>query len=553
MDTRARISVENGFQTLDIFLSPDRQWEHKLFTLSEHLPATLTFHGPGLLTMEETHAPGASLAIQDFIPGRYSLMWEAESGRIYEGFFEIHPHSLSLDNLSQMFELLEQKIPGLTRNPDFNNESYRDLALNQEDYQELLYLSGKSQELLEALYTIEKRPVQAILQNYEKTAVSRHQTARSQRYAAARGGSSLTPVYLEPVKKLTLDTPENRYLKFMLGYFSQLTRRLCKLAHSHQAKIEDQLQELRLQNAGLRQNLSLLGTRNFSKSYADWNGRLMQGEMEESRLELERANHKRKYGPLFELEVRLHLLLESSWLAKIPVHRVMEFPRHLVKHRGYGDIFQLFQTLQGKNLSEHLQYPRHQTSKLFEFYALLLCHEYLVGAKLRPQKPISTIYPEVSYDYDHIGGGFVRLSYDRTVNDVASARQAGAAQLVSLTGSRRPDVMLERFDGTGKLLGAMVVEVKYRRLKHIYQEDLDTDVVGQLNAYSLFGYFEPERPLRRHLPIEVCCLYPKYGDAYLARDRVLGYDFIPVAPTSFSLADPQFQPLFGKLQQFLKL
>lgn len=552
MATRARIQVETGFQTLDIYLSPDRQWEHKLFTLSEHLPATLTFFGPGTLTLEETLAPEDKLVIQDFIPGRYSLLWEAEDNLTYEGFFEIHPHSMSLDNLSQMFEILEQKIPGLTRNPHFNNEAYRDLEYNQADYRELLFLTSKSRDLIEALTTIERHPVQAISQHYEKTPVSRHQTARSQRYAAMRGGSAATATYLEPVKTLTLDTAENRYLKYMLGYLAQLSRRKSLLVQSQQTKLEGQLKEVRRQNAELRQNISLLGTRNFSKSYTDWNGRLFQGEMEESRLEAERDNHKKTYAPLLELEARLNLFLEGGWLAKIPMIRVMEFPRHLVKHRGYGEIFQLFQVLESKNLSAYFQYPRHQTSKLFEFFAFLLCHEYLVGARLRPRQPVLDIYSEVAYMYDHPQGGTVRLSYDRTVTDVASARQGGTAQLVSLMGSRRPDVLLERFDKDGNVLSAMVVEVKYRRLKHIYQEDLDTDVVGQLNAYSLFGYFEPNRPLKRQLPIDVCVLYPQYGDAYLARDRVLGYDFIPVVPSSFSLKEVQYQPLFRKLSHFLK-
>lgn len=552
MATRARVQLVNDFQTIDIFLAPDRPWEQKLFSLSELIPTTLTFFGPGKLTLETEIMPEDSILIQDFIPGRYALVWEMEEGRAFEAFFEIHPHSLSFDHLSQMFEALEQKIPGLTQNPDFNKAAYRDLAFNHEEYLKLMFFAKHSQELLIALSYIEKRPVQSLYQEYETTSVSRRPTSKSQRYAATRGQVGAAPVYYEPVKKLTLDTPENRYLKYMLGHLKETIQPLSRLAKDQEMKILSQMKEVRAQNASLRQNLSLLGNRNFSKSYADWNGRLIQGEMEESRLDGELDSYREKCDPLLELDARLNLLLETTWLAAIPELRVMGFSRNMVKYRGYQDILQLFQVLQSNDLKSRFQYPRHQTSKLFEFYALLLCHELLVGNKLRPKKSITAIYSEAGFDYVHPSGCSVRLSYDKTVADVASARQSGTAQLVSLIGSRRPDVLLELFCPNGEFLAAMVVEVKYRRLKHIYQEGLDTDVTVQLNAYSMFAHFEPDKPLKRHLPIEVCALYPQYGDARFVKDEVLGYDFIPVVPTHFQLTDPQFAPLSSMLKRFLQ-
>ncbi|MCL1950428.1 MAG: hypothetical protein FWF59_11920, partial [Turicibacter sp.] len=421
MDTPASLRFENSFKSLVIPLSPDRHWDQKLFSLSELIPTTLTFLGPGKLTLEETLVPGGCALIQDYIPGRYNLVWETGEGRVYEGFFEIHPHSLSLDEMAGMFAALENKVPGITQNPDFNSGAYQDLGWAGGSDLKMRYLARQSEKIASALAAIQRQPIKALGQSYSLSPKSKRPTAKSQRYGQTHGSSALN---YEPVKSLTFDTVENRQLKGMVSYLLGLADGLLQQAMQQQAAIERQLSKTRQEIATLKNNLGLLGAKNFSKTYSDWKGRLELGESEERRLLREGQAHELRYAPLKGLKTQLGLINCAPWFLKVPAPKYGESPRNLWRHRGYSEVYQAYLDLQSKNPGGEGAGASHPTSKLFEFYAFLLCHEMLLASGLSSELPMTAIVAGDSFGYLHPSGARVSLSYDKTVADVAAARQS---------------------------------------------------------------------------------------------------------------------------------
>jgi hypothetical protein len=191
---------------------------------------------------------------------------------------------------------------------------------------------------------------------------------------------------------------------------------------------------------------------------------------------------------------------------------------------------------------------------LFEYFAFFLIREILgrfgFVSEVAAEKPEA----DSRLVFRHHSGESLVLSYDRLVNDLSQARQEGREQMVSLIGgSRRPDLLLERFSRDGEFQKAMILEVKYRRLQKFYREDLETDVMRQLAVFNSFKYFRPGRRLNPGADIEtIGILYPARPHSEAFTEEILGYEFLPIRPLGFQLSEPTFQPLIATLNRFLQ-
>ena len=510
------------------------------FVISELGPCRIAFSGqPRQRLWVETgsdegglwlhHGESIHLA-EPRVPGNFKLALEEGKTQL-DGFFSVLPHNLDSTQLAQMYDCIENRVQGLTR--DWNATHWR--RAQASDNNELLTFHKYRNELLYALNFLERNPLSQLAIH---------------RVKGERG------------RKLELDTRENRHLKLLL---SQLARRLGRLQEGHRLQ-RRQLEALAVKNSGELMDLRLaksriLDPRNQTAQVYDLNKKIKLRQGEEAEFKRQLGALKIRHAPLAELAAKLHLLMNEGWLKGLEPAYSGQSGRIFSRHRGYREINRFIQLLE-RGDETLLVPPRHQTSKLFEYYGVLLCRAFLESHGFQAQSlgwgigdpDMSTLEAEERIEfYCEASGSRVILSYDRLINDLDTAKKQGLPQLVSLIGgSRRPDILLERFDREGGFQDAVIFEVKYRRLRNIYLEEGETDVIRQLNHYGTFKYFQPGRPLNRHADIsEIAVLYPAGPGHRTFQEPTLNHYFLSLVPTHFQLQDPQFDTIARIFDAFL--
>ena len=572
MDTQTKLILHYEYQTKEVILTRDLEAFKPVFSFSEYNFFGLTFVSTdeeATLELEYMNEEGvvtlspydkiilADKKVRDegYIPGNFKLTVKTKSETI-EGFFTVLPQSLKSDSLDRMRELLEEKASGITRN------IYSQKLIGQEQEYEvdclnlLTYLSQSQEELFQALLYIERHPIESIEHEYTHSKVSKKPTARSQRWLVTKGAHAQSQgaqkTFYEPKMVVNLDTPENRCLKHILYDLLNKTTRLNEHYQFELRELNDLIQSLQEDLNRLNQaQPKVRNQHDFKKYRGSLSSEIRIKESELKTYEKKLENHHERFRPVRALNAQLHHLLSETWLQHVtPIFNGLVTQR-LLKNRAYSYLYLVYQELNKAPDEGHdkLTFPYHQTSKLFEYYNVLLLVELLekqgfkwVSGWLKDlssehTKPqLCTLNPGEELEFQKAGGYRIRLSYDKFLNSAPEAKKLNKEQMVSVnSSSRRPDVLIELFNESG-FLSAMIVEVKYRKWKSLYQELAETDVMNQLVDYRALNYFDPNlRPnLRSNVIDTTIVIYPNHEGSRYFIEEVYGFRFIPISPTGFS-------------------
>jgi len=565
MAIQTRIILTKAGVVTEHPLAPNMNWEKALFSTSEYTHTRIKFVGlkKEKLWLEHLNeAEGVLLSSGDtlrlisnnksYVPGNFIFKWYREE-ETFEGSFRIEAHNLGQDTVEAMYQALESRIYGITRNQYALAILQSSENKNDEIQRLLLLFLTHYEELTNYLIDVAQHPQEVMTNEYQRAQTSKRPTAKSLRWQANKKEASGSVQYFEPKKQISYDTAENQYLKHMLVNLRQKMDKIRQMSHESIWKHQQAKQDLMAEIRELQATKGSLGRGNNVEVLTyDLNKRLRFRNESLQQLVAEMTQNKLRYQPIFNLYAKISQLLNEPWLKSITLKYRLDFPKKILNLNHYRALASFYQRFIIHE-EEVFRYPRNQTSLLFEYFSVFLVQEILESRGFKCFGKQNDVPLDERVLFKHVSGRYLYLSYDRFIGDLTLARQQKQEQLVSVIGgSRKPDILLELYDEMDEFERAFIIETKYRRLQSIYKGDVNTDVLNQLNVYSTFKYYRDDRKLSLHADVErIAVLYPQHDGARYFSEPVLGYEFIPIVPTGFSLTAPSFKPLIENMVEFL--
>ena len=561
-----------------------------LFTLSEYEQLDLRFEGGKnvreirveslqgdedirLLESEELRlTDGTTNQEMSVIPGIYGIWVIDEQGVERHYFYEIISHNLKMDQLEMMKSALESRVLGITRDLFSQRESgnAQDGSSTLVDTVGLLMKHYNALE--QALDSIVGMPIEDLKKSYQMTEISKRPTARSQRWNVTKGEryktSHTQALFYEPKIQLDLETPENRYLKYNLTEILANVSSVARQYRFNDTGLSAQINQLKtdIMTAKQRRN-AMEGSYNIDKSKNQLEFEILSKTKELEQLRKQRAAFLENQRKLKSLNAKLVYILNETWLKDIQLKNTVQITKRTLKNHYYSLIYHIYQELmmKKKDKGETPTFPFIQTSKLFEFYNFILYIELLEKQGFKwtkgwlkdyegTKKMMFMLNAGEEIWLENEQGYRIQLIYDRFLNNSNTAKNQKVPQVITSNSmSRRPDILLNLYQ-QDKFLSSMIIEVKYRKLKHIYRKDIETDVMRQLMDYESLRYYNPTGSPLFKLGIvgKVVVVYPDQAGAKDFVDENYGYEFIPVEPIGFDASIKGISMIERSLIEFLE-
>ena len=121
--------------------------------------------------------------------------------------------------------------------------------------------------------------------------------------------------------------------------------------------------------------------------------------------------------------------------------------------------------------------------------------------------------------------------------------------------NRRPDILIAIYQKSGKILNAMVIEVKCRKTRYIYNEKEDTEVIQQLKNYYSLAYYDKSKKrnnLNRSIISKILVTYPRQSREVDFDNSIFNFQFIQVSPSVKNEIPYGYEQMKMSIEDFLK-
>lgn len=380
------------------------------------------------------------------VPGFYMILLKTKDIN-FNGYYRINPSSLSWQGLENIKLYLEKLVKGLTYN--LNSEriiSKGDIINFGDKYEKLNNFSY-------ILNSIINNPIEDMKKEYIRTSVTKHMNSKVQYLINKKGASDYNGIVKEnfsSVSKLSVDNLENKWLKkILMQYLIYLKN------------IENEL-----------------------KVYS-------------SNIYINEINY------IVNLRGVISYQLRCSWLSNIKLYKNITKPSlRMLKDRRYYKLYEIYNKITNKGLWGNEQkeevYSFKKTSKLFEYYIYMLIiniikdfgYEWKSGW-LADQKGenLNTDLQSGTILRFESKSNIIEIAYDEEIKEIDLKNPASGFVPLN-TRHKRPDVRIALFDKNYYFKNAIIVEVKCRKQKYLFNSEGETDIMKQLKDYKALGYYE---------------------------------------------------------------
>ena len=450
------------------------------------------------------------------IPGYYNIRVEIEDKRFYSKI-QVQPIHIGIMEWKIIKDDLNKCVNGLAE--DFvrkNNTLYdKDNTTNIISislHQKLIVFNKYSSRIVEALSDLALRANYKIVDEYIMTPLNKTCVinAKTIRYRQMHGVKN-NKIYA-PVKKLTYDLPENRYLKKTLQNIKKMLKTINKSLNAFIEAEKNNIAELNNFNNDNR-NMNLMKLKQKSIDFLEKN--------------ICNCCNIREFIDKFERE---------EWFKEIDVsgsYCLRVVPQIILDSR-YNIFYKLNKSLYFNKFSitqdagYDFQYKR--TDKLYELWGFLQIHKEIIGGL--GFKPISGWIYDEKYDLNefiipvllskttityHKDNMFIRYTYDGVIPNKSDETIADEIPIYSTNVHNRPDGRIDFYIDNGVYIGSIIVDFKYRNPRSFWDETksprMYPKAMRQLLAYrndceSVYLYDNTK--YRRLRPVsEVWAVYPK--------------------------------------------
>jgi len=373
--------------------------------------------------------------------------------------------------------------------------------------QKFIIIERYSLQLIAALQDLYLKVNYKIIEEYKLTPTekARRIDAKTIRYQQIHS-ENIDKVYA-PIKKITYNLPENRYLKRTLVEIKNILKKVKVASYAYQNIIKNEIQEMQeFHNS----NKSILNKQNSLQ--------IVEKNIQKA---------KSIYGFIEMIE-------NTVWYDEINVdsrHYIETVPQLVLDSR-YGVLYQLNRALKRKNLKyiidEQYTYQYKRTDKLYEMWCFLKIHRILMEElEFMPIKGwmydadynsedilIPMLLPNtiIEYKKDEI---VLQLTYDGVIPDKSSETKLMSMPVYIKNQHNRPDARLDVYNEK-IYIGSVMIDCKYRKPNRFWKnQSKPKDYLKEMHQFLAYKDCESkylygsDRYRGRMRPVnEVWALYP---------------------------------------------
>lgn len=492
---------------------------------------------------------------EELVPGRYDVSLIRGNNKYY-GFYFIKSSNTTWDSLIYMRNYIENYVRGLSYDiySQRNNKSNYIPNVDEIFINKYVYLDKKKYVLISSLDSIIKNPITSIEKTYSYTHKSKRPTNKSQRWINKKGYKFNQNIYQPDIfyEKKSIECKninENRFLKNLIQEIYNIILKIL-----NEFKIEYECVNKRIDEYQIRAKKSIarkqkansekyISKRTIYSINEDLN--ISKNELDKYTLELNQI--KEYIDNISKIKNSLSFYLNESWLLNIESDLNYTVSSKIIKNKYYNEVYEIYKNLSGcnKDGQNKISFPHKKTSKLFEIYNFLLIKDIFedigfiwTGGWLKEKNNILSFNGDLKSE-DYIVLEYknykVKIIYDKIIQrskDLTSEgnteSQISAKQKLK---NIRPDIIIE-FYKEDDFLEAIIVEVKYRKLKYIHNDIENTEVDEQLESYRELEYYDSNlKAIRsRVMPIaKVIAIYPKQKGAHkIVNNTYSNILFLPI-------------------------
>lgn len=492
---------------------------------------------------------------EELVPGRYDVSLIRGNNKYY-GFYFKKSSNTTWDSLIYMRNYIENYVRGLSYDiySQRNNKSNYIPNVDEIFINKYVYLDKKKYVLISSLDSIIKNPITSIEKTYSYTHESKRPTNKSQRWINKKGYKFNQNIYQPDIfyEKKSIECKninENRFLKNLIQEIYNIILKIL-----NEFKIEYECVNKRIDEYQIRAKKSIarkqkansekyISKRTIYSINEDLN--ISKNELDKYTLELNQI--KEYIDNISKIKNSLSFYLNESWLLNIESDLNYTVSSKIIKNKYYNEVYEIYKNLSGcnKDGQNKISFPHKKTSKLFEIYNFLLIKDIFedigfiwTGGWLKEKNNILSFNGDLKSE-DYIVLEYknykVKIIYDKIIQrskDLTSEgnteSQISAKQKLK---NIRPDIIIE-FYKEDDFLEAIIVEVKYRKLKYIHNDIENTEVDEQLESYRELEYYDSNlKAIRsRVMPIaKVIAIYPKQKGAHkIVNNTYSNILFLPI-------------------------
>lgn len=495
-------------------------------------------------------------------PGYYGLK-VITSVKSYSGLYLINPISIEWKGLINLRKYLESVTKGLSQNLYIQRMSgqknvYGD---NESSLNKLyLYINNNIEMVINTINTIIKNPIIDIKKVYREQHYSSRPDMKSQKWLSTKGSNKNKNPYVaettfEKHSTYDIDILENKWVKKIMD---KTIETICFMENKYTSICDEFLFKVNKKQILLKENrenyYSIINERNISKDYK------YQKEHEIKYLEIEINELISKYKFIEDIlsnlikikSIILHYLNET-WLKEISKsekqlrvsHKILKDNRYLQLYDYYCDIISIEDN---DTSNKKIYFPSKSTPKLFEYYSLVAVINIIMDNNfswykgwIRDKTLEDVFNGEIPTNEPLIflkDNQRCEISYENEIPLNIDIMNRNASGFMRMNARHyKPDILVSLFDNeTNTLIKAIVIEVKCRRSKNIYNKKGPTQAIEQVKDYYNFGYYDNKKTNKyktsRGVIDEIIIIYPKQYKQIIYQYNDINISFIQVEATN---------------------
>lgn len=466
------------------------------------------------------------------VPGEYPFKIVASS-ESYEAFYRIKPKNLTSEVMLNLRLYLERKIQGLSYNimRERSGLYLKGISMSNTIFHIYTELRKQYPYIHRYLEDIKENPIQDIEKVYKEREGSVRPDNKSLRWLTKKGTTknlheAMPNVTYEKHSKLTKDTIENHW---MIEIVSFLRKSLVKIEaifidgifHSKRS-INVKMNEIRKIN----EDISNSANNHIFKQHTSQQKEKRAGlEREINDLKENLKNLATSHGEVRKMMNTFIRYQEIPWVKTLLKHheKPVKLTTRLIKNKKYVFMYRFYKDINHmlfkKPSFAESSFPHKKTSKLFEYYSLLLVIDVLNQYGYRWTSGWIADYTNQSLKIGDLrentilkfekNDHYIEVAFDTEIERLST--DITYSRFIDSSG-RRPDIRLTAFNHNGVILdnkGSVIIEVKCRPYRKLTDSRRTTDVMNQLISYMNLEYYDKAKEDTIHPVDKVIVFYPK--------------------------------------------
>lgn len=468
------------------------------------------------------------------VPDEYLIKVESQYGN-FESIYEIDQKKYSVNFVKNLRSCLEDLLKGLT----FQIEKRK--SGNYTESSELLppaififdKILEKNQLLSYYLDSINSNPLTDVIKVHKEQIGSRISDSKSQRWLVGKGASKNSNSYLptfvyEKRTSLNVNNIENKWVMKILKYLRTSLRTLELNLEEQLKNKKNEYQKIDLQKnrayadfsksskyLWYNQNDFKKGRQKLKEDYNNYERKVIEKDKEIKTL-------KDKKEKLKKISTILSRFMSIDWLKELDDRATNKITIRLIKDPRYNFLYKLYmelKLLENENSKvDKTVYPRKRNYLLVEYYAVALCidileklnFQWIKGWKADDLNLLEIDLPSGTVMHFENNTHRIELAYDLEIDRSHSIDQDGSYSRFTGEVHRKPDILLSLHNKKNNTVErALVIEVKYRSFKYLWNKDVETKVMEQCKAYKNIEYYDSFTGITERKVNKVIVFYPK--------------------------------------------